>query len=89
MPKRFEIILSRQAARYYEKIPVPVARRLDRAFLLLEDDPIAGGDIKQMSGKETRFRLRVGNLRVIYQIDRPHLKVHVSTILPRGDVYKK
>lgn len=65
-----------------------MARRIDRAFLLLEKDPFASGDIKILAGLIKRFRLRVGDLRIIYQVNRTKKLILVSVILPRGEVYK-
>lgn len=89
LPVRFEIILSKQALKYYQKVSKNTARRIDRAFLLLEKDPTTGGDIKILTAKRKRYRLRIGDLRVVYQIDLKLSKIQVSAILPRGDVYKK
>ncbi len=85
---QYEIILSKQSKGYYKKLPIVGARRLDRALLLLEKDPFRGGDIKLLTAKPKRFRLRVGDLRVIYQIDARNRLVLISTILPRGQVYR-
>ncbi len=89
MPEQFKIILSRQAIKYYRRLPINVARRLDRAFLSLEKNPIFDSDIKQLKGKDKRYRSRAGDLRIIYQLNKKKKLVMVSTILPRGQVYKK
>ena len=89
MPEQFEIIFSNQAAKYYQKLPKYQARRVDQAFLVLEKDPIGLSDVKVMSGKPKRLRLRVGDLRIIYQISFAKRKILISVILPRGQVYKK
>lgn len=89
MPVQFEIILSRQAAKYYKRLPNNIARRIDRAFILLEKDPWAGLDIKPLKNMSGRYRLRIGDLRIIYTISKNEKQILVSTILPRGEVYKK
>lgn len=89
MPAQFEIVLSKQASKYYKKVPINVAKRLDGAFLVLEENPIGGGDIKMLTGKLKRYRMRVGDVRIVYQINVGLKRVEVSAILPRGEVYKK
>lgn len=89
MSARFEIILSKQAAKYYQRLPVNLARRFDRAFMLLEDNPFHGVDVKLLKNLFGRYRMRIGDLRVIYQINKVKKQVLISTILPRGDVYKE
>lgn len=88
LPERFEIILSKEAQKYYKRIPLSIARRLDRAFVLLEENPISGGDVKPLKGDKTRYCLRIGDLRVTFQINKIKRLVLISTILPRGQAYK-
>lgn len=38
LPKQYKIILSKQAAKYYKRLPIKNARRIDRAFIILEDN---------------------------------------------------
>jgi len=89
LPERFEIILSNQAAKYYKKVSKSTAARIDKSFLELEKDPVSSGDIKIISEKPKRFRLRVGNLRIIYCLDLDKRHILVSAVLPRGQAYKK
>lgn len=62
--------------------------RLDRAFEVLETDPFGAGDIKPIQGEEGKFRLRIGDLRVIYGIDFIKSQINIFAILPRGQAYK-
>lgn len=89
MPGQFEIVLSRQAIKYYKRLPLNLARRIDRVFIILEENPFFGADIKLLTRKPLRYRLRVGDLRIIYQIDKVKKLVLISAILPRGEAYKK
>ena len=83
----FEVRLSRRARRYYERAATDTARRLDRAFNLLEVNPFGPGDIKPLQGMPRTYRLRVGDLRIIYEVDRQARVVNVLSVLPRGDAY--
>jgi mRNA interferase RelE/StbE len=46
-------------------------------------------DIKKLKGDEEVFRLRVGKIRIIYQIINNDLIVFVISAGSRGDIYKK
>jgi mRNA interferase RelE/StbE len=83
----FEVRLSRRARRYYERVSTDTARRLDRALESLEVNPFGAGDIKPLQGMPGTYRLRVGDLRIIYEVDRQTRVVNVLSILPRGEAY--
>jgi len=42
----------------------------------------------RLQGQEARFRLRVGDWRVIFTIDAAQQTIFVSLIRPRGDAYR-
>lgn len=48
----------------------------------------SNGDIKQMKGYGKRYRLRVDDYRIIYEVDNFVLIVIVLEIGNRGDIYK-
>ena len=45
------------------------------------------GDVKRIQGREGVYRLRVGDLRVLYSVNLDKRLIEVATILPRGDAY--
>ena len=79
----YEVRLSRRAQRYYERVDADTARRLDRCFEALTKDPYRGGDIKPLKGMKGVYRFRVGDLRVIYEVEVAKRIVKVYSILPR------
>ena len=85
----FEVRLSREAQRVYDRSDAPVARKLARCFAALERDPRAGNNVKTLRGPLTgALRYRVGDLRVVYTIDDDAVVVFVITIAKREDVYE-
>ncbi len=62
-------------------------RRLDMAIHRLGDDPRPVGVVK-MVGYQDRWRVRVGEWRIVYRIDDGVLVVLVVTVAPRGGVYR-
>jgi mRNA interferase RelE/StbE len=86
----YEIELSRKAAKFYQKAGTATVRRLNAAFDRLAEDPFNHNNIKPLSGElQGSFRLRVGNIRIIYSIDDTIKIVYIEVIGFRGDVYKK
>lgn len=55
----------------------------------LKTNPLSGKDITRLRGKlEGRYRLRVGDLRIIYRVEREEGLVIVEAIGSRGNIYK-
>jgi mRNA interferase RelE/StbE len=88
--KKLDPIYYRSLDRIREKI----AKLIDR----LSDNPYPSRtgsitlsstdfDIKKYKGHKTRFRVRLGEYRLIYEIDEPDQLVLVLKLDTRGDVY--
>lgn len=45
------------------------------------------GDIKKLKGYTSKFRIRVGEYRVIYDLEGDVIRI--GMVLPRGSAYKK
>ncbi len=63
------------------------ARRIDAAIMALADDPRPAGSVK-LSGESGLWRIRVGNYRVIYEIQDRRLIVLVVSAAHRREVYR-
>ena len=84
----FEVRLSHEALKCYRKLPTKRLRQVNRALDQLSQDPFGGPQIKRLHGPlEGSLRYRIGDLRVIYQVDPKTRLVWVETIGPRGGVY--
>ena len=85
----YELVLSREAQRFYQRQGKPAAGKLARCFAALEKDPRGGNNVKPLKGKFSgAYRYRVGQLRVVYTINDPAMTVFVITIADRKDVYE-
>ena len=79
-----EIILSKQASKYYQKAPTQLQTKFDKAF---ENILKGEGDIVVMKGEPGFFRMRVGDFTIIFSLTTN--AVVIEKIGPRGDIYKK
>ena len=77
-----QIEYSKQAVKYINSADKPTKKRLKEA---IEKIPL--GDIKKLQGIENGYRLRVGDLRVLFSLENDI--VYIDNILPRGQVYKR
>ncbi|GHV05771.1 hypothetical protein FACS1894217_03220 [Clostridia bacterium] len=74
---------SKTAKKELAALDMNTAGRVIKALLELPGK----GDIKPLAGSHSgQFRLRVGNLRIIYTIEANIILI--AKIMPRGDVYK-
>lgn len=49
---------------------------------------LPNGDVKKLAGCKSDFRLRVGNYRIIYQINNEELIILITKADTRGQIYK-
>lgn len=73
---------SKKAVKYINATDRATKRRLREAI-----EKIPFGDIKKLKGVNNGYRLRVGDLRVLFTIDGD--MVYIESIIPRGQAYKK
>ena len=67
-----------------------MARRLNQCFADLEINPFdfKNYDLKRLHGKYAgKLRLRLGDLRLIYEVDKANHIVYLIAIRPRGQAY--
>lgn len=77
-----KIEYSKSAVKYINISDKPTKKRLKEA---IEKIPL--GDIKKLKGVEDGYRLRVGDLRVLFTITND--TIYIENILPRGQAYKR
>lgn len=61
--------------------------RVKNAILHLSYEP-PEGDIKPIKGQENIYRARIGDYRILFEIDADNGIIMIRKIGPRGDVYK-
>ena len=79
---KIQISYEKEAAKHIQTQDKTTRQRLKDAIEKLPD-----GDVKRLQGYKNDYRLRVGNLRVIYSIDNDI--IIVKDVLPRGQAYKR
>jgi len=85
----FDIRLTKKAEKFYQKANASTVRRLNLAFERLSEDPFRPPHIKRLKGELIgSFRLRIGDIRIIYSVDEPDEVVYIEIIGYRGDIYK-
>ena len=84
----FKIIIKKEAAKSLNKLPRNTAKTIREKLEAIAANPYAEHpNAKKLQGREG-YRLRVGDWRVIYEIQNEQLVILVLKIAPRGEVYR-
>jgi len=85
----YELVLTREAQRFYERADPPLVRRLHRCFEQLRKNPYEHPNTKRLRGPLAGyFRYRVGDWRVIYGVDEEKRIVTILLIVHRSRAYR-
>lgn len=75
------IEIAKPAQKYIKTCDKPTKQRLKAAI-----EKLPAGDVKKLQGYQNEYRLRVGDLRVLFSMDGD--TIIIADILPRGQAYK-
>ncbi|MFM2041687.1 MAG: hypothetical protein RLY86_263 [Pseudomonadota bacterium] len=82
----YEVRYTADALKTLRRIPRTTALLIRAKVTALAADPMAAQQVKKLKGRDA-YRLRVGDWRVIYEIENGRMVIIVVKIGPRGDVY--
>jgi mRNA interferase RelE/StbE len=84
----YKIIFSTQAAKSLLRMPRNTANLIREKLEQVAVDPFASiPNARKLQGRPG-YRLRVGDWRVIYEINKDQVVIIVLKIAPRGEVYR-
>ena len=84
----YKIIFKKEAAKSLIKLPRNVAKTIREKLVVIAANPYAENpNAKKLQGRDG-YRLRVGDWRVIYEIQNDELVILVLRVAPRGEVYR-
>jgi mRNA interferase RelE/StbE len=90
--KKWKVELSDEAIKYLKKLTKSSSSRILDNLEMLEtsENPLDHKNVRPLAGKLRGFyRLRVGGLRIIFELDHENRRIGVHLIVPRGNAYKK
>ena len=85
--KHYTIQYTRPAREELEALSVEIQNRIVAAIDSLTENPRPRGS-KKLKGGTNEYRIRVGNYRVIYEIDDKTVVVLIVRIAHRKDAYR-
>jgi mRNA interferase RelE/StbE len=83
----YDVEFSREAVRKLRDIPKTYRDRIVKRIEALAEEPRPRGCVK-LKGSNSRYRIRVGVYRVLYQLFDDRLVVLIITVRHRRDAYK-
>ncbi len=83
----FDVFISKPALQELKKLPRSVARRIFAKIVEMEAH-LDQLDVKRLAGQRA-FRLRVGDYRVIFDLDTSNATINVLKVAHRKDIYNK
>ena len=84
---RYEIIIKPTAEKGLDKVPRPIRRRIADALESLRTVPRPAGVVK-LTDQGNLCDIRIGDYRVVYEIDDQRAIIAVLRVAHRKDVYR-
>ena len=85
----YRTVVHRRVVKYLKKLPAPQKQKIKETLSELSQNPFEYDGVKNMLGDWAGYRrIRIGDFRIIYWIDKVKHIIYVDHIGPRGDVYK-
>jgi mRNA interferase RelE/StbE len=86
----YKVVVLPKAEKTFARADAPLARKLTKAFELLEIDPLRHPNIKPLTGPlKGFFRFRTGDYRIVYRIGAAEEIVYVVRIAHRKEAYER
>lgn len=88
--KNWSVELSKRALKHLERLGLKNSNRILRNLEKLEDmdNSLLHRDVRPLIGKLRGFhRLRIGNFRIIFELDRKKKRIGIHIIVSREDAY--
>ena len=82
----YRVIIPKAVQKQLNNLPQKIRSRLLVEIRLLGDNPRPDG-VKKLKGYEDTYRIRVGNYRVIYEIEDREMIVLILSSVHRKDAY--
>ncbi|MHC0064808.1 type II toxin-antitoxin system RelE family toxin [Nostoc sp. UIC 10890] len=83
----YQIEISNRATKQLKKLSADIRDRVNEKILELADNPRPSGVVK-LENTGNKYRIRVGNYRILYEIQDDVLIVKVVRVGHRRDVYR-
>ena len=86
----FEVTISPKARKAQRKLTKFSKRDIAELLLVLQENPVPAEqyDITKLKGRKDTFRVRIGDIRIIYKVNWHEKEIRILLIKPRETAYK-
>ena len=87
----FRVEAKKKALKALEKLSLERKNRIKEVMLTLKGDPIPFRkfDVVKLRGYENVYRIRIGDLRIVYEVDWSGRRILIHFIGSRGRAYRR
>ena len=81
--------MANRAKKALRRLQDKYSRRVLELLVLLQDDPIPAAifDVEKLAGAKDTYRIRIGDIRVIFEVDWALREVRVLVVAQRESAY--
>ena len=84
----YEVYLERAAENDLKRLPITTFHRIIPQIRILAENPRPSGG-RKLTGSKNDWRIRVGDYRVLYEIDEKARAVRIMRVRHRREVYRR
>ncbi len=83
----YQVVIKRQAIKEISWLPLQIQEQAMQKIDVLKSNPRPFGS-KKLQGADDRWRIRIGNYRILYKIDDAIKQIYIYRVLHRKEVYR-
>ncbi|MHC1610569.1 MAG: type II toxin-antitoxin system RelE family toxin [Candidatus Methanospirareceae archaeon] len=85
----YEVVIHKKVSKELKQVPETYLRNFSILVNMLKTNPVPwrNFDIKKIKGAKGTYRVRMGDYRLVYFVDRKNLTIHVLKFERRETVY--
>ena len=83
----YRVLIERRAERDLDSLPAKVFRHITVSIRSLSNDPRPHGSQK-LRGSDNDYRIRIGDYRVLYEINDQAKEIRIFRVKIRGQAYR-
>ncbi len=82
----YRVFIERNAEKNFKKTPKEIKKKIIAAAVELKNNP-RPLNVRKISDSENYYRIKIGDYRIIYEIDEKRKKINIFRIRHRKEAY--